>query len=175
MNGTERNQFHNLDVLVEHLCLVNISRNTIQNEDRTVGVQGSGMDELVDMLSPEAYRKIVRNQLALAGVPQKNLPNLAIKVNGSKYVAASEVVEARQDPQHFALRAFAAAGGTKQQNRFDFFHVARLSFLVQQLIPIIPLMRLVAEFPDQPLHRFLVEAEGGAGRETTFSSIITLP
>src|ERR1017187_4215545 len=126
VDRAQTNQFHHFDVLVEHLRLMNISRDTIQDEDRAGGVEGPRVNELIDVLPPETHREIVGNQLPLARVLQEDLPNLTAKINRAKDVAASEVVEAGQYAEQFALSALAAAGGSKQENRFDLFHVARL-------------------------------------------------
>src|ERR1035437_5785863 len=105
---------------------MNIPWDAIQDQDGGSGVKGPRMNELIDVLPPETHRKIVGDQLPLARVLEEDLPNLAAEINRPKDVAASKVVEAGQDAEQFALGALAAAGGTKQQNRFDLFHGTRL-------------------------------------------------
>src|ERR1017187_3494804 len=121
VDRAQRDQFHNFNVLVEHLRLVNIPRDTIQNEDRTGGGGGPSVNELVDIPPPQTHREIVRHQLPLARVLEEDLPNLSAKIDRAKDVATCEVTKARQHAEQFTLGALAAAGRTKQKNRFNFF------------------------------------------------------
>ena len=58
---------------IEHLCLVQIARDAVQDEDIFLGMKPSDPFAVLDKIPPQLYRRLIRHELAVSGVFDENL------------------------------------------------------------------------------------------------------
>src|SRR4051812_25231806 len=85
-------------------------------------MEASGLSAAIDEVTPEVYRWLVGNELATAGILDKNLSDLAVAFQAAEHIPAGAMEEVRNCPENLALSALACAGSAEQQDR-PVFHV----------------------------------------------------
>src|SRR6266571_8999847 len=112
--------FLHFDQFSHDLRLINVSRNPVEDENVDVRLELVRVDRGVDRFLPKLDRDVVRDELSLAGVFEKSFPNFCARIDGAKHVAARAMKKTWNCSERFALRAFAAARRTKQDERAVF-------------------------------------------------------
>ena len=114
--GEMENFFH-VDHFLHDLGLADISRNSVEDENVDVRLELVRVLGRIDRFFPKFDRDVIRDQLAFAGIFEERFANLAARVDGAEHVAARAMKKARDRAERLALRAFAAAGRAKEDER----------------------------------------------------------
>src|SRR5215471_11343305 len=106
--------FFNIDHFLHDFRLSNVPWNAIEHERVDVGFELMRFNGRVDRLPPELDGDIVRHELSLARIFQERLADFGARVDRAEHIAAGAMIKARDRAERFALRAFAAARRTKE-------------------------------------------------------------
>jgi hypothetical protein len=109
--------------VLQHLGLVNVPRETIENQCVQIGIESAAPCLAFDGLTPKVHSGFVGNQLSAARILDKHPSDLAFNREVSKDVATGAMEEVWDGPEDFSLCAFAGARGAEQQDS-AVFHLA---------------------------------------------------
>jgi len=119
--GQVENFSHPHDVL-EHLRLVHVPRDAVEDKKVVVRMEGVRLHALVDADFPKFDRDFVGHQFAPAGILEKLLAERRAQIESAENVAARAVEITRHRAQRPALRSFAAARCAENQIGLVFAH-----------------------------------------------------
>src|SRR5205823_18334 len=106
--------FFYVDHFLHDFGLPDIPRNPVKDERIDVRFKLVRLHGRVDRRSPQLDGDFVRHELAFARVFKEGFADFRAGVDRAEYIAAGAVIKARDRPQRFALRPFAAAGRAKE-------------------------------------------------------------
>jgi len=95
--------------------LLAIAGDAVEHEEIDLGFKDVGFDAVFDVGLPELDGEVIGHELAAAGVFDEFLAEGCAGVEGAKDIATGEVMEAGDMAEDLTLGAFAAAGGTEDE------------------------------------------------------------
>lgn len=112
-------ELEHIDVVGHVFGLFAIAGDAVEHEEIDLGFEDVGFDAVFDVGLPELDGEVIGHEFAAAGVLDEFLAQGSAGVEGAKDISAGEVMEAGYVPEDLALGAFAAAGGTKDEQGLE--------------------------------------------------------
>src|SRR5581483_7815738 len=116
VGAVEINDRADVKGVIEHLRLMDIAGNAVEDERVLLGMKVMGLDHVIDELAPELDGGFVGDELAAAGVFDENPADRALDREIAEDIATRAVKEIGDVAQDSALRALAGPGSAKQEN-----------------------------------------------------------
>jgi hypothetical protein len=106
----------NFESVFEHLGLVNIPGDTVENQRVFIGVEATSFGHAFDEVPPERDGWFVRDEVPATGVFEKDFADRRICFEAAEDVTAGAMEEVGNGAENFSLGAFAGARGSEEEN-----------------------------------------------------------
>ena len=102
--------------VVEHLRLVDTARDAVEHERVQFRLELAVVGAGFNVFAPQRDGRLVRHEMALAGILDERAPDGVVDAQVAERVAAREVKQVGNRAQDFPLRALAGAGRAEEQD-----------------------------------------------------------